>query len=174
MSFLYLLLCEDFLLLFKWLATSFLVIIFSFLRRTLYNTWKSHYRQLQVLIRFKLLWKFPASLTERNHSETFWVFRSPPTGFWECWGQKCFGSLGEWHKSEFSGKHPWRSAISEKVRGIAPWPPFVLSPGFILRIIADVSKIVCRIVFKLLAKLWKHLVFTKRTFPRPVKSRCDI
>ena len=101
-------------------------------------------------------------------------FQVPPTGFWECWGQKCFGSLGEWHKSEFSGKHPWRSAISEKVRGIAPWPPFVLSPGFIFRIIVDASKIVCRIVFKLLAKLWKHLVFTKHTFAWPVKSRCDI
>ena len=31
-------------------ARIFLVILFSFLRRTLYNTWKSHYRQLQVPI----------------------------------------------------------------------------------------------------------------------------
>ena len=101
-------------------------------------------------------------------------FQVPPTRFWECRGQKCFGSLWEWRKSEFSGKHPWKSASSEKVRGIAPWPPFVLSPGFISIIIVDVSKTVCRIVFKLLAKLWKHLAFTKHIFARPVKSRCNI
>ena len=44
MSLLYLLLCEEFLLLFRWLA-SFWWFFFHF-----FNTWKSHYRQLQVLI----------------------------------------------------------------------------------------------------------------------------
>ena len=48
MSFLYLLLCEEFLSLFK-VPHIFLVILFSFLR-TLYNTWKNYYRQLQVSI----------------------------------------------------------------------------------------------------------------------------
>ena len=49
MSFLYVLLCKEFFLFFRWLA-SFWWFFFSFLRRTLYNTWKRHYRQLQVLI----------------------------------------------------------------------------------------------------------------------------
>ena len=31
-------------------GSHFLVILFSFLSRTLYNTWKSHYRHLQVLV----------------------------------------------------------------------------------------------------------------------------
>ena len=46
--FLYLLLREEFLLWFRWIA-SCLWFFFLFLRRTLYNTW-SHYGRLQVLI----------------------------------------------------------------------------------------------------------------------------
>ena len=42
------LLCEEFLLFFRWFA-SFSWFFFSFLRRRLYNTWKNHYIQLQVL-----------------------------------------------------------------------------------------------------------------------------
>ena len=38
---------EEFLLLFRWLAT-FWRFFKNILRRTLYNTWKSHYRQLKV------------------------------------------------------------------------------------------------------------------------------
>ena len=57
-------------------ARIFLVMLFSFLKRTLYNTWKGHYRQLQVLIMTlikKLLWIFVAFRTQRTHQETFWV-----------------------------------------------------------------------------------------------------
>ena len=42
----------------------------------------------------------------------------PPTRFWECLDQKNFGCLGEWHKREFPGKHPWQSTISEKMGGL--------------------------------------------------------
>ena len=41
----------------------------------------------------------------------------PPTRFWECMGQNFVRSIGERQKSEFPGKHPWRSTISEKVVG---------------------------------------------------------
>ena len=42
------------------------------------NTWKSYYRQLQVIImsfnkKKKLLWIFLASPTQRTHNETCWV-----------------------------------------------------------------------------------------------------
>ena len=42
------------------------------------NTWKSYYRQLQVIImsfnkKKKLLWIFLASPAQRNHNETYWV-----------------------------------------------------------------------------------------------------
>ena len=43
---------------------------FSFLRRTLHNTWISHYRQLQVPIMIfnkELLWIFLVSPTQRTH-----------------------------------------------------------------------------------------------------------
>ena len=42
--------------------------------------------------------------------------------FWDSWGQIHFGCLGEWHKSEFPGKHPWKSRISEKNGGVGAWP----------------------------------------------------
>ena len=54
----------------------FLVILFSFSRRTLCNTWKRHYRQLLVLIMIltkRLLWIFLASPTQKTQNETFWV-----------------------------------------------------------------------------------------------------
>ena len=56
----------------------FLLILFSFLRRTLYNTWKNHHKQLQVTIMIfnkKRLWMFLASPTQRtHHHETLWIF----------------------------------------------------------------------------------------------------
>ena len=49
-SYLYLLLCEEFLIFLR--THIVLVIPFSCLRRTFYNTWKSHCRELQVLMIF--------------------------------------------------------------------------------------------------------------------------
>ena len=75
MSFLYLFSCEEFFLFFRSLA-SFWWFFIHFLRRTLYNTWKSHDKQLQfpiMIFNKKLLWIFPASPTQKNHHETFWV-----------------------------------------------------------------------------------------------------
>ena len=76
MSFLYFSLCEKICYFLGEVARIFLVMLFSFLKRTLYNTWKGHYRQLQVLIMTlikKLLWIFVAFRTQRTHHETFWV-----------------------------------------------------------------------------------------------------
>ena len=75
MSFLYLFSCEEFFLFFRSLA-SFWWFFIHFLRRTLYNTWKSHDKQLQfpiMIFNKKLLWIFLASPTQKNHHETFWV-----------------------------------------------------------------------------------------------------
>ena len=58
------------------MARIFLVMLLSFLRRTLYNTWKSHSRQLQVSMRVfnkNFLWIFTISPTQRTHHETTWV-----------------------------------------------------------------------------------------------------
>ena len=52
-------------------ARIFLVILFSFLRRTLYNTWKNHYTQLQV----------PTMIFNKKALENFSSFsisRNPP------------------------------------------------------------------------------------------------
>ena len=49
----------------------------------------------------------------------------PSKRFCEWRGQKCFGSLGELHKSEFPRQHPWLNTISEKVlggEGMSPVP----------------------------------------------------
>ena len=53
----------------------FLVILFSFLKKTLYEAWKSHCRQLQVLIMIfnKKALVFLASPTQRTHYEIFWI-----------------------------------------------------------------------------------------------------
>ena len=48
---------------------TFLVVLFPFLKRTLYNTWKSHYRQVQVLILIfneKALVKIPSISDSKN------------------------------------------------------------------------------------------------------------
>ena len=46
-----------------------------------------------------------------------------PTRFWECWGQKSFGCLGERHKSKFPGRNSRQSTISVKVGSplLPPW-----------------------------------------------------
>ena len=59
-------------------AGTFLLILFLFLRRTLCNTWKSYYRQLQVLIMIftKILLRiylaFPTETTQLK--ESFWIW----------------------------------------------------------------------------------------------------
>ena len=59
-------------------AGTFLLILFLFLRRTLCNTWKSYYRQLQVLIMIFtkiLLPIFLASPAETTQlKESFWIW----------------------------------------------------------------------------------------------------
>ena len=59
-------------------AGTFLLILFLFLRRTLCNTWKSYYRQLQVLIMIftKILLRiYLASPTETTQlKESFWIW----------------------------------------------------------------------------------------------------
>ena len=50
-------------------ARIFLVILFSFVKRTLYNSWKSHYWQLQLpmmIFNKNTLWIFLASPTQRK------------------------------------------------------------------------------------------------------------
>ena len=59
-------------------AGTILLILFLFLRRTLCNTWKSYYRQLQVLIMIftKILLRiYLASPTETTQlKESFWIW----------------------------------------------------------------------------------------------------
>ena len=55
------------------------------------------------------------------------VRSGPLKRFWDSRGQKCFGCLEEWHKSEFPRKRPWQNTISEKVGGMVS--PGLLSLG---------------------------------------------
>lgn len=80
-----------------------------------------------MLHKFVLLWKFfvqqflsflYSSLSKVDLS--FSYFPGPTTRFLGCRSQKRFGCLWEWRKSEFPGKHPWQSTISEKNEGACP------------------------------------------------------
>ena len=69
-TFLYLFLCEVFLLFLRWIA-SFWWFFFSFLTRTRCNTWKSYNRQLQILT---------SNFNKKSFCEYFWhLFLEP---FW--------------------------------------------------------------------------------------------
>ena len=71
-SFLYLLPCKEFLLFLRCFASSFWWFFFSFLRRILYNTWKSYYKQLELLYKLK---KALVNVSSIAHSKnnSFWV-----------------------------------------------------------------------------------------------------
>ena len=54
------------------LCIFFLVIFFSFLRRILYNTWKSYYKQLELLYKLKKALMNVSSIAHSKNN-SFWV-----------------------------------------------------------------------------------------------------
>ena len=68
----------------------------------------TYYQNISFSIVGKMLVKKPQPIASMN-------IPGPPTRFWECMGQNFVRSIGERQKSEFPGKHPWHSTISERV-----------------------------------------------------------
>ena len=54
------------------------------------------------------------------------IFQGPRLDSGSVRTKKSFGCLGEWHKSEFTGKHPRQSTISDEVGGHGPPASLIL------------------------------------------------